>query len=410
MNSIYNSAYEDDIEKLIQTFGNKLVSDAIRWSINDLYSNNTSTLYNEPQIIKNRITRHERKLRIKPSDLRGIVKDCIVYNLDNNETRDRAEIVFKFLCRFYFGERKLSFEIISERISQIKSGSQFPPHDDSGKKEGKDDGMYKALGNLFLNDTIESNEHTLKFGIAILGLKIKKLEEVLLKLGEVRKNTDDESEPPPIIIKKPTPKNHKLYTGLIIGVVLSFAITVRYYFPENKNFQSEVIESNDLFGRPFDLNDDIVFADSLIIETMSITYNEMVVENENAVGLNRLWIRFRVLNLSRSPYFPDEIFLKQINSFKMNGEVAHKSTAIESISSNIIFEFPKKTNYPIINSDVFPSIPPRSQVFGLIEVMSNNELTPMIFEFKMGMNLHYNSEDLVIETHDSFKIAFESSI
>lgn len=419
MTSLQNSSYEDDLERIIKVFGNRYISRALRLLIHDLYHNEAAVAdsFAQPKLVRNKISTLEGNTRLKPYDLRGIVSEQITTHLISEEDRNKAEVVFKYLSSYYSGNRYLSLEDITQGVEDIRSGQRFTVPDDSNKKEGKDDGKYKALANLFISESVESNDHTLKFGIAVLGIKVSNLEELLNQLL-TEEHTDSSDSPS----KKSTNENEKnphksffsskLKRTITITLLLIGGIIIYRYFNSTptplveKIPANREIKSSDLFVEPFDLKGIETPEGSLRIEIMKVIKNDILI-NHDTVGLEKVWVRFRITNLTEESYFPDVIFIRFIQSASLDGEI-NKTVIPTEPEANVRFEIPEQPNlifWNILSVNDF-SIPENSQVYGIFEVTSSFTRPPSILEFKLGVSLYSGGNNVELESAENFRIGF----
>lgn len=411
MNTILNSEYEDLIEKIIKQHGCAQVSKGLRFLVNELYQSNKSvaSFFQQPQIIRDKITLTGGLLRIKSSDLKGIVGEYIVHNLKESSTKDRAQIIYKFLCNCYFGNWLKTIDQLREDLSVIDSG-QFPYYDESHKKEGKDDGKYRSLGKIFSDKKHVGNDYTLKVGISILGIKLDSLDHLLSEFFNEEETEPHTPEPVSIIVRNKTRK--PLYAA---ASLVATSIILYFFIPSTPSNDTEPIsfkeklvrpkiESHQLFGSARPIPENSLFQDSLVLEVYPPLYNRFV-GGENPIAVDTLWLPFRFVNYSSQTCFPDGIYLKHINSTVMSGGIEESPSLVQTEKAPLLFDIPSKLEWIIINTNELPSIPAKHQVRGLIKIVASEAKGERVLAMKLAMKLHSVTNDWNVETKQNFRIA-----
>lgn len=408
------SSYEKEIERLIGTFGEKLLSQsilsiALKLDL-ELKKVKVTTFFDKPTLILENL--NEGIESTTAAQLMSLLRKQLSHR-KNQYDRYKLEVIFKHLSGAYARKRHFSIIKINKKIDQIRNGDHFPDPDLSTKPTGEDDSKFKSLSKLLQGKQPHINSYTIRFAIALLGIKLIPLEKRLFELRNEAKeeptngSNQSESTLAPLYSNSRPPLNKKnlLIKTLTVLLIVSVAYFAFRHQTASKSTLFDDIPSHEVFNMEMEIGEEVAAKDCVTIVPYLLTFKDVLV-NEDTIPLNRLWIKFRVTNFSDQTHFPDAIYLKKIQSNSLQGQIVERARTILDSTSLIfnIAEGEKKISQGIQTTSSFPSIAAKSHAIGEAMLIFSGNHPPRIHNFKLGLSM---SGGVVEKTESlgSFKVA-----
>ncbi len=406
MKSHLLSDYELALEKFFTKYSSSSIAAAIRQLIKKVYERDADVnAFKALMRCSKYLSVDDEIVRLKPADLKRIVKEKIINNLDNENVRDRAIIIFKYLSNAYTGERQ-GLDEIENGIESIQKNKIFPKPGGSLHREGHI-GKYKAVGNIFTTTEIEPSQYTLKFCLAILDIPLDKF-ELFIERNIVNASERAELNQSKLDERKPK-KVTKSMGYLIFSVLGSVIVLVYLIWPPDEEKSGPArkrVNSSEFFSESF-VQDEFQYTDSVWVEVISWTpTNAYISLQDQIIPVNEALLRFRICNSTPAHIFPDLIGMEssKILSDSEPGDIHQLSAQLDAkIHVFFVNSDEKWSTEAVINDGAKASLEPMSITLGSLYLKSMRTKISGQGTYQLHLTLHSgDKESIQVEAHPVF--------